>query len=165
MEILITKTDEICDLDGVPVRRWDGRTAGGVPCEVFVHRVMVHNDLDTSAFEAELREVGTRAEDRTPAEQAAADPRFAAFLEAVQRYGTQLLRFELPVSDVMTLVSAVQLALRHPMFPARIRPYVERFLGDVEGRLARLAPVFAEVVRLGKYPRHDMRADGRERDA
>ena len=56
MAIQITKTDQIVDLDGVACRLWHGVTAGGVPCEVFVHRVAVREDHDSAAFEAELSE-------------------------------------------------------------------------------------------------------------
>ncbi len=56
MEILIKATDQITTIDGVPVRLWEGTTANGIPCKVFVHRVAVRDDCDCSAFEAELKE-------------------------------------------------------------------------------------------------------------
>lgn len=54
MEIAITSTDEVTTLDGVPCRVWDGITAQGTPCKVFVHRVAVAKDEDTEAFDREL---------------------------------------------------------------------------------------------------------------
>lgn len=56
MEIQMKATKTITEIDGVPVRLWEGTTAGGVPCKVFVHRVAVHNDDDQSQFENELSE-------------------------------------------------------------------------------------------------------------
>lgn len=55
MEIQITSTDQITTIDGVPVRLWEGVTANGVRCKVFVHRLAVHNDDDASQFDAELK--------------------------------------------------------------------------------------------------------------
>lgn len=56
MQIQIEATDKITDFEGVPVRLWKGVTAGGVECHVFIHRIAVANDQDTSQFEQELAE-------------------------------------------------------------------------------------------------------------
>lgn len=56
MRIVMTATDVITTLDGVECRLWEGVTANGVRCKVFVHRVAVHNDDDQSQFERELQE-------------------------------------------------------------------------------------------------------------
>ncbi len=56
MQIQIEATDKLTTMDGVPVRLWEGTTASGIPCKVFVHRIAVHNDHDSSQFEAELAE-------------------------------------------------------------------------------------------------------------
>jgi hypothetical protein len=56
MEIQITSTDQLTTIDGVPVRLWEGVTADGVRCKVFVHRLAVHNNDDVSQFAAELNE-------------------------------------------------------------------------------------------------------------
>jgi hypothetical protein len=53
---MIKATDQVTDINGVPVRLWEGTTANGIACKVFVHRVSVQNDADCSAFEAELKE-------------------------------------------------------------------------------------------------------------
>jgi hypothetical protein len=53
---IITATDVQTRIDGVPVRLWEGVTEEGTPCKVFVHRVAVHNDHDSSRFEKELEE-------------------------------------------------------------------------------------------------------------
>jgi hypothetical protein len=56
MEIMIKATETLTTLDGVPCRLWEGITAGGVACKVFVHRVAVHKDADSEQFERELKE-------------------------------------------------------------------------------------------------------------
>lgn len=56
MQIQIESTGQLTHLDGVPVRVWEGVTAAGTKCKVFVHRVAVHQIEDASEFERELRE-------------------------------------------------------------------------------------------------------------
>lgn len=56
MEIQIKATEHLTTIDGVPCRLWEGVTAGGVACKVFVHRVAVHKDHDSTQFEKELAE-------------------------------------------------------------------------------------------------------------
>ena len=54
MRIKMTATTELTDLDGIPVRVWDGVTDQGIECIVFVHRVAVRRDRDQQQFEQEL---------------------------------------------------------------------------------------------------------------
>lgn len=56
MKITIVSTDQITEIDGVPVRAWLGVTEDGIECDVFVHRVAVRDDRDCGRFEAELKE-------------------------------------------------------------------------------------------------------------
>lgn len=56
MQIQIESTEQFIDFDGVDVRVWNGVTEGGIPCLVFIHRLAVHRDCDTEAFEKELAE-------------------------------------------------------------------------------------------------------------
>lgn len=56
MEIQITATEKITQMEGVAVRLWEGITASGKKCKVFVHRVAVHNSEDCCEFEVELKE-------------------------------------------------------------------------------------------------------------
>lgn len=56
MKLTIESTDQITQLDGVPVRVWQGRTEAGVPCIMFVHRIAVANSVDQSQFDKELAE-------------------------------------------------------------------------------------------------------------
>jgi hypothetical protein len=56
MQITMTSTAHITELDGIPVRLWEGETLMGTKCKVFVHRIAVSNDEDSSQFEQELKE-------------------------------------------------------------------------------------------------------------
>jgi hypothetical protein len=56
MKITIESTDVMTSIDGVPVRHWRGMTEDGVPCEVFVHRIAVPDNADSTRFQAELAE-------------------------------------------------------------------------------------------------------------
>jgi len=55
MRIMIESTDQLTRLDGVEVRLWEGITADGTPCMVFVHRIVAHTGQH-AAFERELAE-------------------------------------------------------------------------------------------------------------
>lgn len=56
MQIDIVSTETVTEIDGVPVRLWEGSTAGGIPCLVYVHRIAVREDHDASQFAGELAE-------------------------------------------------------------------------------------------------------------
>jgi len=54
MKIAIISTDKLTEIDGVPVRLWEGVTESGIECKVFVHRVAALNK-DSAQFEKELK--------------------------------------------------------------------------------------------------------------
>ena len=56
MELLLKATDQITRFDGVECRIWEGTTERGVPCKVFVHRLIAHHNMDCNQFEQELHE-------------------------------------------------------------------------------------------------------------
>ena len=56
MKLQIEATEYLTEIDGVPVRLWEGTTEAGIPCKVFVHRVAVRGDRDSTQFDRELRE-------------------------------------------------------------------------------------------------------------
>jgi len=56
MEIMIKATDKLTSIDGVRVRLWEGTTASGIPCKVFVHMIAVAVEEDSSQFDAELQQ-------------------------------------------------------------------------------------------------------------
>jgi hypothetical protein len=51
MTIVITPTEKLTYLDGVPVRLWEGVTEDGIACKVFVHRIAVHKDYNSAKFD------------------------------------------------------------------------------------------------------------------
>ena len=54
MEIKITNTDRLVELAGRKVRIWDGVTADGVRCHLFVASIAAHEKEDRSQFEDDL---------------------------------------------------------------------------------------------------------------
>lgn len=56
MQMVIKATDQLTEIDGVPVRVWEGRTSSGIPCKVFVHRIAVDRAEDTAEFDRALAE-------------------------------------------------------------------------------------------------------------
>jgi len=56
VKIQIEATDKLTQIDGVPVRLWEGVTELGTKCKVFVHRIAVHKDEDSEQFDLELTE-------------------------------------------------------------------------------------------------------------
>ena len=56
MEIQIESTDKLVTIDGIQCRLWEGTTAAGIPCKVFVHRLAVREDQDAAEFERALKE-------------------------------------------------------------------------------------------------------------
>lgn len=59
MKLQIESTPKLTELDGVQVRLWQGKTEEGVECLVFVHRIAVDSNADTTAFERAFKEAGT----------------------------------------------------------------------------------------------------------
>jgi hypothetical protein len=56
MKIVITPTQEISHMDGIPVRVWKGETESGVACRIYVHRVAVQEPEQCAEFEGALNE-------------------------------------------------------------------------------------------------------------
>jgi|SRR5262245_161137 len=54
MRIEMEATERLMELEGVPVRLWEGRTDRGVRCLVFVHRLAVPPGEDSTEFDREL---------------------------------------------------------------------------------------------------------------
>lgn len=56
MRLTIEATDQLTHLDGVPCRVWKAKTAAGVDCFVFVHRIAALKSADTTEFDCALKE-------------------------------------------------------------------------------------------------------------
>ena len=56
MKLELESTDRIVEVNGVPARLWEGRTASGIPVTALIVQLAVHQDQDQSQFQAELLE-------------------------------------------------------------------------------------------------------------
>ena len=59
MKIIIENTDKIVNLNGVPVRIWEGQTDSGIKINAFIYRIAINNDEPDSVinqFQTELQE-------------------------------------------------------------------------------------------------------------
>ena len=56
MKINIESTTKIVNLNGIPVRVWEGKTESGIKIHAFITRVAVGKDEDCTQFEKELKE-------------------------------------------------------------------------------------------------------------
>lgn len=65
MRLTIESTDEIKELDGVPVRVWEGVTDDGGVCFVLVHRIVVPT-ADAILEDQCHRELEAMLQPRTP---------------------------------------------------------------------------------------------------
>lgn len=56
MEITLTQTSLIVDVNGVPARIWEGRTASGIAVHAYITRIAVLKEDDNTQFKEELQE-------------------------------------------------------------------------------------------------------------
>ena len=63
MKIEIENTDKIVDLNGVPARVWEGKTASGIPVHCFVTRISPQSHEGIEDFETELQETKAPSEE------------------------------------------------------------------------------------------------------
>lgn len=61
MTITISSTTKVVTLNGISTRVWEGETEHGIKCHAFIARIGVAHDLDSSQFEAELKEQRARS--------------------------------------------------------------------------------------------------------
>ncbi len=92
-------------------------------------------------------------------------PHFPDYLAALKRHSAHPVLVETTVGEVLILTSTLQLALRHPGFPAALRANLAAFLDGVCGALDTIAPVLGMVARLGNDPAHDVPAAEEHTDA
>lgn len=92
-------------------------------------------------------------------------PSFDAYRAALVRHQEHHVRLEMRVLDLTMLLSALQLSLRHPRFPASVRPYVEGFVSGAIDNLERLNPVLGRTFRAGSDPNHDIPVEEEPPDA
>jgi len=56
MKMTIENTTRIIEVDGVPACVWEGKTENGIDVYACIVRVVVHDDDDSSEFEADLKQ-------------------------------------------------------------------------------------------------------------
>lgn len=75
MQIAITKTDTLAEVDGVPCRLWRGVVVGrGIACAVYVHRIAFPRECDIDELD----------EQPSPANEADLAPAITAALAVVE---------------------------------------------------------------------------------
>jgi len=57
MEIMIKATDKLTIINGATCRLWEGVTARGMKCKVFVNCLVAHSDDDFGQLKAEMKEM------------------------------------------------------------------------------------------------------------
>jgi hypothetical protein len=55
MDIILSQTTKIVELNGVPARIWEGKTASGIAIHAYITRIAVDNKEDQADFENELQ--------------------------------------------------------------------------------------------------------------
>lgn len=57
MQITVESTSKIVEINGVPCRVWEGRTAAGIKCHCYIPRIACDKDEPrTEEFERDLKE-------------------------------------------------------------------------------------------------------------
>ncbi len=93
------------------------------------------------------------------------DPRAAAYLRTLQRWGAHKMRLETTVGDLLVMTATLQLALRHPAVGGRVRRTGEAFLAGAIAAVEALDPLLGTIARLGNDPAQDVPAGTTRPDA
>ena len=84
------------------------------------------------------------------------DPLYAQYEAAMKLFGPDPVVLETTVLAMTVIVAALQLALRHPLFPQEstkvIAPFVARFIEQMRAKDL----VIAQVLERGNDPPHDV---------
>ena len=85
--------------------------------------------------------------------------RLNRFVEVMTRHGQHPIELSMDVTTIVVLISALQLALRHPDFDGQNAKTSRRFVEVSIRRLEQIHPLLGEVMRLGNDPAHDVPRD------
>lgn len=115
MKITITSTETLAEVDGLPVRVWEGVTAAGVPCKVLVHRVALPLGADGREFDAVLKSVGVSPQLRVACMDRASRENVAFCLSSLAlcskpKYHTEVKALVLKLAAVLGLEHEVTTA-------------------------------------------------------
>jgi hypothetical protein len=84
------------------------------------------------------------------------DPLSAQYVAALQRVGDDPVVLETRVIEMTVIIAALQLALRHPLFPQDSTAVVAPFVQHVIEQMRAKDLVIAEVLERGNDPQHDV---------
>jgi hypothetical protein len=82
---------------------------------------------------------------------------YAQYQAAMQRVGEDPVVLETHVLEMTVIIAALQLALRHPLFPQHSKAVVEPFVQGFIDQLRQKDLVIAQVLERGSDPHHDVR--------
>ncbi len=77
-------------------------------------------------------------------------------LAALEQFHAHPVQLDLDVQQLTLLIGGLQLALRHPHFPAASRRYITPWLENVIGTVGRLHPNLETLLRAGNDPAQDV---------
>jgi hypothetical protein len=131
MKVTVESTSTIVTVDGVTGRIWKGTTERGVPVEAFIPRLALDQEYDATELESELMAVtAASAIETEPVDDATRD-RYMAFAD---RFGRQAIPVEAEGIAWMSIIGALQLALRHPGFRGPSSKIVREFVRQMVAR-------------------------------
>jgi len=92
-------------------------------------------------------------------------PSFEQYEAAIAQHGAHPIKVEMSVVQVTFVISALQLALRHPQFPAALRSSLTDFIqGAIEG-LEGLSPTISKAMQAGNDLTQDVMSAEENNDA
>ena len=91
------------------------------------------------------------------------DPLYAQYEAAMRRIGHDPVVLETKVIGMTVIVAALQLALRHPLFPKQSKAVIEPFIASFIAQMRTKDLVIAEVLERGNDPHHDVPSRRRTR--
>ncbi len=63
---------------------------------------------------------------------------------------------EINVGTAICVIAAIQLACRHPQYTGKGKDIAEKFARTLQAEVVAIKPLFAELLRLGWDPAHDI---------
>jgi hypothetical protein len=90
------------------------------------------------------------------------DPLYAQYEAAMVRLQDHPVRLECTLPEMSVIIAALQLALRHPLFPRASRTQVTAFVQGFIAQVKTLDLVIAQVLERGNDPHHDVPARRRK---
>lgn len=77
-------------------------------------------------------------------------------IAALERVRAHPVQATLNVQQMVVIIGALQLALRHPAFPATTGAFIKNWLDEAISQIGTLCPELAPLLRAGNDPAHDV---------